>query len=65
MRMDMPGVQVSADDIFILPTQHAVCQFLCDLVRKFRRHFAGGKALHKVVCAISLPTRPRRLLTVA
>ena len=49
MRMNMPGVQVRTDDIFILPTQHAVCQFLCDLVRKFRRHFADSEALHKMV----------------
>ena len=47
--MDMPGVQVRADDIFIPPAQHTVCQFLCDLVRKFRRHFADGEALHKVI----------------
>ena len=49
MRMDMPGVQVCADDIFIPPTQHAVCQFLCDLVRKFRCDFSCGEALYKVV----------------
>ena len=49
MRMDMPGVQVRTDDIFILPTQHAVCQFLCDLMRQFGGDLACGKTLHKVV----------------
>ena len=47
--MDMPGVQVRTDDIFIPPTQHAVCQFLCDLVRQFGCHFSGSKTLYKVV----------------
>ena len=49
MRMDMPGVQVGADDIFIPPAQYAVCQFLCDLVRQFGGDFSCSEALHKVI----------------
>ena len=45
----MPGVQVCADDIFIPPTQHAVCQFLCNLVRQFGCDLSCGKTLYKVV----------------
>ena len=49
MRMDMPGVQVRADDIFIPPAQHTVCQFLCDLVRQFGGDLTRSKTLYKVV----------------
>ena len=45
----MPGVQMRADDIFIPPTQHAVCQFLCDLVRQFGCNLVCCKTLYKVV----------------
>ena len=49
MRMDMPGVQMRADNIFIPPAQHTVCKFLCNPVRQFRRNLVCRKALHKVV----------------
>ena len=49
MRMDMPGVQVCADDIFIPSTQHTVCKFFCNPVRKFRCDLACSKTLYKVV----------------
>ena len=52
MRMDMPGVQVRADDIFISPAQHASCQFLCDLVRQFGCNLSCCKTLHKVMSVV-------------
>ena len=47
--MDMPGVQVRTDDIFIPPAQHASCQFLGDLVRQFGGDLSCSEALHKVI----------------
>ena len=49
MRMDMPGVEMGSDDVFILPAQHTVCQFLCNPVRQFGGDFSCGEALHKMV----------------
>ncbi len=49
MRMDMPGVEVCSDDILIPPAQHTVCQFLCNLMRKFGRDLICSKTLYKVV----------------
>ena len=49
MRMDMPGVQVCADDIFIPPAQHTVCKFFGDLVRQFGCDLSCCKTLYKVV----------------
>ena len=47
--MDMPGVQVCADDVFIPSAQHTVCKFFCNPVRQFGRNLICCKALHKVV----------------
>ena len=72
MRMDMPGVQVRTDDIFIPPAQHAVCQFLCDLVRQFGGDFSCSEALHKVIplhtarlvpAFLGLPYRDKKLFS--
>ena len=49
MRMNVVSVQMRADDIFIPSAQHTVCQFLCDLVRKFGCDLACSKTLYKVV----------------
>ena len=49
MRMDMPGVQVCADDIFIPSAQHTVCKFFCNPVRKFGRDLICSKTLYKVI----------------
>ena len=47
--MDMPSVQVCADDIFIPSAQYTVCKFFCNPVRKFRCDLACSKTLYKVV----------------
>ena len=48
MVVDMPGVQVGADDHLKSAAQQTVRKFLANLMGQFRRYFSGGETLHQV-----------------
>ena len=48
MVVDMPGVQMGADDHLKSATQQTVRKFLSNLMGQFRRYLPGGETLHQV-----------------